>query len=170
MITVYTVEGRDGKEDESFSTQDYEEAKAYARERGLRVIASEHEFSDSYPLDDFTSELTDDEQFFYDHASYDPEADDEDQRRRAQELAEAEALLKRSPAAWITWDDEDDPDTAEYPQYQATLWVQLGTAPGQDKAALLASHGRLAAGPDDPYRRVVEAQLAGEARDALEAL
>jgi sugar phosphate isomerase/epimerase len=75
MITVYTVEGRDGKEDESFSTQDYEEAKAYARERGLRVIASEHE---------------------YDHASYDPEADDEDQRRRARAARVARAGGRRA--------------------------------------------------------------------------
>jgi hypothetical protein len=174
MITVYTAEGRDGKEDEGFSTRDYEEARAYAQERTMRVIANEFVFAGSYPLDDFTGQLTDDEQFFYDHADYSPDPGtrtaDENQRRRARELATAEQLLNRCPAAWITWDDEDNPDTDEYRQYQAVLWVQLGTAPGQDKAALLASAECVAAGPDTPYRRVVEAQLANEAREALDAL
>jgi hypothetical protein len=170
MITVYTVEGRDGKEVESFSTQDYEEARTYAQQHSLRVIANEHEFSDSYPVDDYTDQLTDDEEFFYDHASYHPGTSDEAHRQRARELAEAEALLNRTPAAWITWDDEDDPDTSDHQQYRATLQAESGTAPSQDQGTALASLRRLDAAPDDPYRRVIEAQLADDARDALQAL
>ena len=49
MITVYTFEDERGRE-QGFMTQDWVEAKAYALEYQLLVIANEYEFSDSEPV------------------------------------------------------------------------------------------------------------------------
>lgn len=53
-ITVYSFEDKDGNEFGSFTTQDYEEAKRYAAEGRLKVIANEYEWSESFPLEDYT--------------------------------------------------------------------------------------------------------------------
>jgi hypothetical protein len=53
-VTVYTFEDGDGDEYGSFTTQDYAEAKAYAQDNRLCVIANEFEWADSHPLDDYT--------------------------------------------------------------------------------------------------------------------
>lgn len=53
-ITVYTFEDAAGNEYGCWHTQDYEQAKAYARLGRLRIIANAFEWSDSEMLDDFT--------------------------------------------------------------------------------------------------------------------
>lgn len=52
-ITVYSFEDRDGPSG-SYTTQDYREAKEFARKNNLRVIANEYEWVDSEMVDDFT--------------------------------------------------------------------------------------------------------------------
>lgn len=49
-ITVYTFIDADGNEYGSFRTRDYGEAKSYAQDNALMVVANEYEFTDSYPV------------------------------------------------------------------------------------------------------------------------
>jgi len=63
-VTVYTVEARK-REDTAyphteFYTEDYEEAKGYAAEHRLMVIANSYEWADSEPLEDYTGSEEDD--------------------------------------------------------------------------------------------------------------
>jgi hypothetical protein len=55
---VYTFRDRDNDSFGSFHTQDYEEAKQYARENRLRIIGNEYEWADSEDLDDFTEDVS----------------------------------------------------------------------------------------------------------------
>ena len=59
-VTVYTVEARKRGETPypacDFYTYDYQEAKAYAAQYRLRVIANEYEWADSELLDDYTED------------------------------------------------------------------------------------------------------------------
>lgn len=51
-ITVYSFE-KAGDEYGGFTTQDYAEAKEYARANRLLIIANEFEWAGSEPLDDY---------------------------------------------------------------------------------------------------------------------
>lgn len=53
-ISVYCFEDAEGNEFGSFNTQNYEEAKRFASENRLRIVARVFEFADSEYLDDFT--------------------------------------------------------------------------------------------------------------------
>lgn len=53
-ITLYSFEDADGEEAGCYTTQNYEEAKAYARQYGCRVVANEYAWSEAILLDDFT--------------------------------------------------------------------------------------------------------------------
>lgn len=55
-LTLYTFEDADGREYGTFTTQDYAEAKGYAAEQKLRLIANEYEWSEAVPVtgDDYT--------------------------------------------------------------------------------------------------------------------
>lgn len=55
-ISVYSFEDRDGNEYGTFTTQDYQEAKAYAAENKLRVMENVYEWSEAIPVegDDYT--------------------------------------------------------------------------------------------------------------------
>lgn len=52
-LTVYSFEDADGCES-GYTTQDYADAKRYAAEYRLRVIANEFEWAESEVVDDFT--------------------------------------------------------------------------------------------------------------------
>ena len=52
-IRVYTFEQKDGTKPE-FTTQDPNEAKKYAQDNGLKMIANDYEFSDSELVEDYT--------------------------------------------------------------------------------------------------------------------
>lgn len=54
-VEVYTFEDADGVE-QTFTTQDAEEAKEYAREHGYRAVRNVYEFADSETLCDFTGQ------------------------------------------------------------------------------------------------------------------
>lgn len=53
-IEVYTFENADGDEWGFFTTQELEEARSYARENKLRLIANTFEWTDSELLEDHT--------------------------------------------------------------------------------------------------------------------
>jgi hypothetical protein len=124
--------------------------------------------------------LTDDEQFFYDHAGCSRAMDEPAWSGRARVavlLAEAEATAKRK--GWeITWEIDFDADTepsdsyfvSGAPHWQASLWAHEDGVPVH-----LAGLGSIDLGfaggsttePASPwhnaYARVVEAELASEA-------
>ena len=54
LLTLYTFEDADGDEPTTYTTRDYVDAKAYAREHGYRVIENRFELADSEMIDDFT--------------------------------------------------------------------------------------------------------------------
>lgn len=66
-VTLYTFEGgargSRGDDGDTYSTFDYEEAKARARQYGLAVVANEYEWSDSELLEDFRPAAADDDDF-----------------------------------------------------------------------------------------------------------
>lgn len=53
-LTLYSFEDKDGNEPDTFTTMDYQEAKVYAQENSLRVMANEYEWAEAVPVDDFT--------------------------------------------------------------------------------------------------------------------
>ena len=55
MITVYTFEDASGVE-QTYTTTNAAEAREHGQRYSLRVIANEHEFSDSEVAWDFTSQ------------------------------------------------------------------------------------------------------------------
>ena len=55
-ITVYSFENAAGIE-QSFRTQDAEEAREYAREKGFRADRNVYEFVDSETVCDFTAQV-----------------------------------------------------------------------------------------------------------------
>jgi len=110
-----------------------------------------------------------DTRFFYVHAgwSYGPgETPDEGRQRCARELAIAE---RKARAAGLSFDWEVDPEGTsadwsderpEWEQYMCTAYDANG-----DAVAYLGAvdFGRDGSPHSDPYRRVVEAELASEA-------
>lgn len=52
-LTVYTFEDANGAAD-SWTTMEYDDAKRYAYQWNLRIIANTYEWSDSEPLEDYT--------------------------------------------------------------------------------------------------------------------
>jgi len=112
--------------------------------------------------------MTEAERFFYDHAgfSHHPETETEEQGRRrgAARLAGVERRARAYGWTYL-WetDDEDSSsfrdDVPAYPLYMCTLVTEAGD--------FAASLGAIDFGPEgdwqtDPYRRVVEAELALE--------
>jgi hypothetical protein len=55
-ITVYTFEAEGDTPFGEYRTQDYEEAKAYARQYGLVIVANTFEWVESERLDDYRDE------------------------------------------------------------------------------------------------------------------
>lgn len=55
-VTVYSFEDNSGSEYGSFTTQDYAEAKKYAADNKLLVVANEYEWQESHPLEDYRDE------------------------------------------------------------------------------------------------------------------
>jgi predicted DNA-binding protein (UPF0251 family) len=53
-ITVYTFEDMHGDDSGTFETQNYDEAKRHAAQYRLRIMANEYEWSEAYPLEDYT--------------------------------------------------------------------------------------------------------------------
>lgn len=53
-VTVYTFEDADGQSADDYSTQDYQEAHAYAQKNQYMLIGNEYEWSDSELVEDFT--------------------------------------------------------------------------------------------------------------------
>ena len=114
--------------------------------------------------------LTDAEAFFYKHAgwSYDParQTPDEGRRECARTLARAEVeaqargwSVEWSPDTDAIWDDDVERETTDYDQYLATLY--------DDEGCYLTGIGSVDFGPtdcpeDEPYARVVAAELASE--------
>lgn len=107
-------------------------------------------------------------EFFYTHAgfSYDPETQtpEEGKRACAEALARAEEE-GRKRGFFTVWKRDDVPfgDDVHEPDeygYVATLWH---TAAFTGERVMLASLGMIDAEDGDPYRRVVNAELAMEA-------
>lgn len=108
---------------------------------------------------------TEAEQFFYDNAgwSYDPatESEEEGRWRCARVLAEAEARLKAGPY-FVDHEPDDLPWDGDVP-YDGPLWiVTLYSVAGNLDGEILGSLSSVACEADDPYMRVVAAELASE--------
>lgn len=106
--------------------------------------------------------LSDAEQFFYDYAGYSHRQDEPAYSGRARNailLADAEAALKRSPDARAYWDRDPEPWDGDV-EWDGPVWA---CAILRDNGESLASLGGIACNDDDPYMRVVEAELASEA-------
>jgi hypothetical protein len=127
-----------------------------------------------------TVTLTEQEQFFYDHAgwSYNPAAETPEHGRAAGAvlLARAETGLRRAPGTHVTWEPDPDADNepadgyyvSGHPQWQAALVRYAPERPDAngDGNVILASLGGIDLGDDglySAYRRVIEAELALEA-------
>jgi hypothetical protein len=116
-------------------------------------------------------DLTEDEQFFYEHAGYSRRMDESSssgKTRMAIRLAAAEKrMLDAGAEVW--WEADDIPYDGDVP-YDGPLWVAVLRAPvSPDDPCLdneLGSLGSIAIdSPDpesDPYARVVSAELADE--------
>jgi hypothetical protein len=117
-----------------------------------------------------TQRLTEAEQFFYDHAgwSWDPKVETPEQGRIrcAHDLAAAEERLKAGPYMTIVEPESDpmlDKDN-DLPQWCVLLY-EMGEYPGDD--TIIGSLGCIdCETDDDPYIRVVSAELALEHIDA----
>lgn len=103
------------------------------------------------------------ESFFYQHAgySYDPKTETKRQGRIrcAKDYARAEAYAKA--AGWrVHWEDEQEPWDGDIPEPDYLFCGLLYNAEGD----ILASLGMIGVNdPNDPYLRVVAAELALEA-------
>lgn len=60
-LEVYVFEDADGNEFGTFTTQNIEEAKQYARGNKLRIIARVFEYADSEMVEDYTEKDKEDE-------------------------------------------------------------------------------------------------------------
>lgn len=105
------------------------------------------------------------EQFFMRHAgwSYDPETETPEQGmiRGARQLAAAEARFKAGPY-FANHEPDDQPWDGDEP-YDGPLWiVSLYSVAGTSEPELIGSLGSVACEADDPYMRVVIAELASE--------
>lgn len=109
--------------------------------------------------------LTTNEQFFYDHAggSFNPavETQAEGFERGARRLAAAESRLKAGPY-FIDVEPDADPWDGDVP-YDGPLWgVILYRVDDRTEPEVLGSLWSVACEGDDPYLRVVAAELALE--------
>jgi len=110
--------------------------------------------------------LTEQEQFFYDNAGYSympaRETEEEGRVRCARELARAEDCLKAGPYYIQITDDPEPWDGCE--PYEGPLYiVSLYSVENDIQPALIGSLGSVACeSEDDPYIRVVSAELALE--------
>jgi hypothetical protein len=104
--------------------------------------------------------------FFYDHAGYSYDARNgetpfQGRWRAAQTLTDAEQRLREGPY-YIGIEPDDRPWDGDTP-YDGPLWiVDLWEGVYPWDRELLGSIGGVAAEPDDPYLRVVAAELAAE--------
>ena len=112
--------------------------------------------------------LKDRVEFFFKHAgfSYRPEKETREQGRLrcALSLARAEEALASHPTAWVEWEGEDMPPDEEWRgqiEEGSLLWVLASIFVDDDCVASLG--GILLKSMDEPYVRVVEAELALEA-------
>lgn len=117
--------------------------------------------------------LSDAETFFYDNAgySYDPatETREEGRRRCAREMANDEEWLRNSDDVRSQWGDDDSGDHSylqqdEFRGYQVTT-CEFCSILDETGSVIYASLGCID-DADDNYRRVIESELAGEARPA----
>lgn len=144
---------------------DPNEALKRARELAQQVVScggmSTDELVDC--ARDFAWQMTRAERFFYTHAgySYDPKTESEEQGRSrcAKQLAWAERYAQLNGWSY-EWKDDDVPWDADGPEPRYLLGCILRNASGTVLASLWhIGLNRL----NDPYRRVVEAELALEA-------
>lgn len=109
--------------------------------------------------------MTQAERFFYTHAgySYDPKTETRAQGRRncARTLADAERWAQDTGLTF-TWDADDTPWDGDGPAPQEVLGCIARYADGRFAASLWGI-----ADPSRAYARVIEAELACEARDAV---
>jgi hypothetical protein len=63
-LELYSFEDADGNESGTFTTREIEEAKQYAQDNGLRVIANVYEWSEAVPVSgcDYTGADADDDE------------------------------------------------------------------------------------------------------------
>lgn len=111
------------------------------------------------------------EQFFYDHAgwSYDPakETAEEGRRQCAKELAEAEAWGRK---AGLEFDWQDDWEIGNHGEFYGPGSAYEDAEPERCEQVSARLNGEVVASlgcvddASDEYRRVVEAELAAEAR------
>lgn len=113
-------------------------------------------------------------EFFYENAgfSFDPQTEtaEEGKRRCANELAEAERWASDAGLsfAWAVDPDVNSSDHSDEPD-PYSLWECVARDMNGDTVASLGAidFGRDGDPWDDPYRRVVEAELAVEARQHI---
>ena len=103
--------------------------------------------------------LTKQEQFFYDHAgwSHDPqtETSDNGRIRAAILLASAERTLAHSVAE-VIWEQDTEPYDGDVP-YDGPMWCAFIVKNGE---ILTSLSGIAMQSLDEPYKRVIEAELA----------
>jgi hypothetical protein len=109
--------------------------------------------------------LTADEQFFYEHAGYGfdraTETSEQGHVRTARLLAAAEQALKAGPY-FVDHTPDDEPWDGVVP-YDGPLWVvTLYSVSGATESEVIGSLSSVACEADDPYMRVVAAELARE--------
>jgi len=121
--------------------------------------------------------LTEDEQFFYDHAGYSHRPDEEPSSGRTRgaillAMAEREARHRNWVYSWWIDADADITPTDTYSVSGAEHWgvtlcdvngVILGSLWSIDLGFAHGNHGEPKQPEDDPYHRVVQAELALEA-------
>jgi hypothetical protein len=117
------------------------------------------------------SDMTEEEQFFYEHAGWGyfqgKETPEEGRLSGARELARAEKASK-DRGWWVEWRQDDMPfdDDVHDPNEYGYIAVLFCTVPFSGGREPLDSLGAIDAEDGDPYRRVVAAQLALEALTA----
>jgi hypothetical protein len=109
-----------------------------------------------------TVTLNETDQFFWDHAgwSYDPAAETSDHGKAfcAMSLASAERRLARADDCEVTWEDDPHPWDGDT-EWNGPVYVAV-LRKGDDVIGVLG--GIAMESLDDPYRRVIEAELALE--------
>lgn len=111
--------------------------------------------------------MRDSEQFFYDHAGYaypqdsSPEQIEAARRKAARDLATAEERVKAGPY-FVENELDSEPWDGDV-EWDGPVWiVTLYSVEGSTKSQILGSLSGVGAQNDDPYLRVVAAELALE--------